>query len=37
VELVNTYRLMLNWGLQSLPPAGDPDLAEKLRKRLNES
>jgi len=37
MELVNTYRLMLNWGLQSLPQAGDPALADRLRQRLNES
>ena len=37
MELVNTYRLMLNWGLQSLPSGVDPDLTEKLQKRLNES
>ena len=36
LELVNTYRLMLNWGLQNLSSGGDPVLAEKLRKRLDE-
>jgi hypothetical protein len=37
LELVNTYRLMLNWGLESLTRPEDADLAEKLRQQLKES
>jgi hypothetical protein len=37
LELVNTYRLMLSWGLESLTRPEDADLAEKLRQRLKES
>lgn len=36
-ELVNTYRLMLKWGLESLPEPKDPALSEGLAKRFNES
>ncbi|MBI5241624.1 MAG: DUF2723 domain-containing protein [Elusimicrobia bacterium] len=37
LELVNTYRLMLNWGLEVLTRPEDADLAEKLRQRLKEA
>jgi hypothetical protein len=37
LELVNTYRLMLNWGLESLTRPEDAALAERLRARLQES
>ncbi|MDD5630179.1 MAG: DUF2723 domain-containing protein, partial [Elusimicrobia bacterium] len=36
-ELVNTYRLMLRWGLESLPEPKDRALSEALLKRFSES